>query len=153
MRRHPCGSQDLIDRLTANGASGSLVEATITPLRGIYKRELSRPETGITINPTIALELPAARGKRDRVAPPAECAGLLSALSASERPLWATALYAVLRRGELMEFVPVSCQSCQFPWVSTGSHGLGSRTSKPKTAPLWPLRYMLRACPSLRRPC
>jgi integrase len=71
-------------------------------VRAIYRRALSRPESGITINPTIGLELPAARGKRDRIAPPDECAKLLAALRAEDRPLWATAMYAGLRRGELM---------------------------------------------------
>jgi integrase len=49
-----------------------------------------------------SLELPAIRGRRDRVADPAEAAALIAALPAPERALWATALYAGLRRGEAM---------------------------------------------------
>lgn len=94
--------QDFVDALRAQGVSGATIEATIIPLRAIYRRALSRPESGITINPTTGLELPAARGKRDRIAPPDECAKLLEALPARDRPLWATAMYAGLRRGELM---------------------------------------------------
>jgi integrase len=82
--------------------SGPTIEATIVPVRAIYRRALSRPETGITVNPTTGLELPAAGGGRDRIAPPEECAKLLEALPAKDRPLWATAMYAGLRRGELM---------------------------------------------------
>jgi integrase len=47
------------------------------------------------------LELPAVRGTRDRIASPTEAAELLERLPEDERGLWATALYAGLRRGEL----------------------------------------------------
>jgi integrase len=46
--------------------------------------------------------MPAVRGGRDRIAAPDECARLLGALRAADRPLWATAMFAGLRRGELM---------------------------------------------------
>ena len=42
------------------------------------------------------------RGKRDRFASPEEAALLIAALPATDRSLWATAMYAGLRRGELM---------------------------------------------------
>jgi len=41
------------------------------------------------------------RGRRDRIASPAQAAALVAALPVAERALWATALYAGLRRGEL----------------------------------------------------
>lgn len=41
------------------------------------------------------------KGGRDRIAAPAEAAALLAALPAFERALYATAMYAGLRRGEL----------------------------------------------------
>jgi integrase len=41
-------------------------------------------------------------GRRDRIADPSEAALLLAALPEKDRALWATALYAGLRRGELM---------------------------------------------------
>lgn len=44
----------------------------------------------------------APRGKRDRIASPAEAAGLLQALPEEDRAVWATAMYAGLRRGELL---------------------------------------------------
>jgi integrase len=56
----------------------------------------------VAINPTTGLKMPAVRGGRDRIAAPDECSLLLAALSAKDRPLWATAMYAGLRRGELM---------------------------------------------------
>lgn len=70
-------------------------------LRAIYRRAVSRG--AVTVNPCTGLELLAARGKRDRFASPAEAAELLEALPEADRPLWATAMYAGLRRGKLME--------------------------------------------------
>jgi len=56
----------------------------------------------VGVNPTTGLSLPAVRGKRDRIASPKEACQLIGALPAEDRPLWATAMYAGLRRGELM---------------------------------------------------
>jgi integrase len=91
---------DLADRLLAKGLDPSTVRNALMPLRAIYRRALSRGE--VAVNPTTGLELPAVRGKRDRIASPAEAAALIQALPESDRALWATALYAGLRRGELM---------------------------------------------------
>jgi integrase len=54
------------------------------------------------VNPTTGLELPAVEGRRDRIASPAEATALLAALPERDRALWATAMYAGLRRGELL---------------------------------------------------
>jgi integrase len=70
------------------------------PVRAIYRRAVARGE--IAVNPTTGLEIPAARGGRDRIAPPEECARLLAALRERDRALWATAMFGGLRRGELM---------------------------------------------------
>lgn len=45
--------------------------------------------------------MPAIRGKRDRIVSPEQAATLLEALSEQDRPVWATAIYAGLRAGEL----------------------------------------------------
>ena len=71
----------------------------VLPLRAIYRRALSRLEA--FSNPTVGLALPAVRGRRERVARPAEARALLEALSADDRAVWASALYAGLRLGEL----------------------------------------------------
>jgi len=91
--------QDLADQLSAQGLSPSSVRNTILPLRAIYRRACNRGEVGL--DPTRKLTLPAVRGSRDRVAAPTEAATLLAALPLSEQALWATALYAGLRMGEL----------------------------------------------------
>ncbi len=92
--------QDLADRLCAEGLNASTVRNTLMPLRVIFRRALARGE--IAVNPTTGLELPAVEGGRDRIASPLEAAGLLAAVPERDRALWATALYAGLRRGELL---------------------------------------------------
>ena len=54
------------------------------------------------MNPCTHLRLPAVRGRRERIASPDEAEQLLAALPERDRAIWATALYAGLRRGELM---------------------------------------------------
>jgi integrase len=92
--------QDIVDNLLAEGLNASTVAGTMLPVRAIYRRALSRGE--VAINPTTGLEMPAARGGRDRIASPDECANLLEALPQRDRALWASAMYGGLRRGELM---------------------------------------------------
>ena len=69
------------------------------PLRAIFRRAVARGE--VALNPTTGLELPAVRGRRDRIASPNEAARLIEAAPETERALWAAAFYAGLRLGEL----------------------------------------------------
>ncbi len=91
--------QALVDRVCEQGRSPSTVRNAILPLRAMCRRALARGE--IVDNPTRGLELPAVRGKRERIAAPREAAALIAALPPTDRALWATAMYAGLRRGEL----------------------------------------------------
>jgi integrase len=90
--------QDLVDELHKAGLNASTVLCSILPLKAIYRRAVARGE--VPINPTSGLEMPAIRGKRDRIVSPEQGAALLNALS-DDRALWATAMYAGLRCGEL----------------------------------------------------
>jgi integrase len=54
----------------------------------------------VPVDPTVDLPLPAA-GARDRAATPAQAFELLETLAESVRPIWATAFFTGLRRGEL----------------------------------------------------
>jgi integrase len=94
--------QDLADRMLAQGLDPSTIRNALMPLRVIFRRAVARGE--VAVNPTSAVELPAVRGRRDRVASPSEAVELLEALPERDRALWATALYAGLRRGELLAF-------------------------------------------------
>jgi integrase len=91
--------QDFADRLLARGADASTIRNTLIPLRAIFRRAVARGD--VAVNPTSGLELPAVRGRRDRIASPEEATKLLAALEERDRALWATALYGGLRRGEL----------------------------------------------------
>jgi integrase len=91
--------QDLIEQLVADGYSPSSVRNAVMPLRAVFRRAISRGE--VPANPTRGLEFPANRRGRDRVAAPAEARTLIEAVPESDRALWATAIYAGLRRGEL----------------------------------------------------
>lgn len=91
--------QQLVDEMVAEGCAPSTVRNAILPLRAIYRRANQREE--ITANPTLKLVLPSVRSRRDRVARPEQAEALLAALPLADRAVWATALYAGLRRGEL----------------------------------------------------
>jgi integrase len=91
--------QDVADRLLGQGLDPSTIRNTLMPLRAILRRALARGD--VAVNPTHGLELPAVRGKRDRIVSPDEAEALLAALPEHDRALWATALYGGLRRGEL----------------------------------------------------
>lgn len=77
----------------------STIRNAIMPLRVIYRRALE--DGDVAVNPTTNLRLPAVEG-RDRIVSLEEAKKLLAVLSEKDRPLWATALYAGLRRGEIM---------------------------------------------------
>jgi integrase len=64
--------QDLADRMLAEGFDPSTIRNALLPVRAIYRRAIARGD--VSGNPTTGLELPAVRGRRDRVASPAEVA-------------------------------------------------------------------------------
>jgi integrase len=97
-RRHV---QNVVDGLVADEAAPSTVRNSVMPLRVIFRRALRDDLVGV--NPCDALDLPANRRRRERVASREDVGELVAALpEAYDRALWATALYAGLRRGELM---------------------------------------------------
>ena len=92
--------QRLADELLAAGRDPSTIRNALMPLRVIFRRAI---EDGlVVVDPCRGLRLPAVRGRRERIAPPDEAAVYLAAIRASDRALWASALYAGLRRGELL---------------------------------------------------
>lgn len=94
--------QALVDQLIGEGRDASTVRNTVIPLRVLYRRAIRRGLA--TVNPCADLELPSVQGRRDRVAAPDEGALLVAALPEDSgiRALYASALYAGLRRGELL---------------------------------------------------
>jgi integrase len=91
--------QRLVTTLHRQGVAPSTIRNTFDPVRAIYRRLLSLEE--VDVNPTRGLDFPVAEEARDRVAAPAEGSLLLTALSYPEKAIYATAMYAGMRRGEL----------------------------------------------------
>jgi integrase len=92
--------QAIVDELVEDGMSASTARNAILPLRLICRRAFNRQI--LAANPTLGLELPAVDGRRDRVATKAEARALIAgAESEAEQDVWATAIYAGVRRGEL----------------------------------------------------
>jgi integrase len=96
----PQDVQGFIDGLVKAEIAPATIDAALTPLRALYRRAVARGQ--VTINPTLRIEKPAVRCKVRVVASPVEAAERLAALEPADRPLWATAFYAGLRRGELI---------------------------------------------------
>lgn len=92
--------QELVDDLASSSIAPATVQGAVTPLRALFRRALVRGV--VSSNPTTGLELPAVRCKPRRFASPNEADALLEAIDGTGRALWATALYAGLRRGELV---------------------------------------------------
>ena len=66
----------------------------------MYRRAVARGD--VAVNPTLRIEKPAVRAKVRVIATPADAAARIAMLAQADRPLWATAFYAGLRRGELI---------------------------------------------------
>ena len=92
--------QRFVDGLAADGLAQATTTATITPLRAIYRRARQLGE--VQANPTSGLSVPSINRRQTRFATVEQIEALLSWLDRpKDRALWATALYAGLRRGEL----------------------------------------------------
>jgi integrase len=91
--------QQFVYRLSTAGLDASTVRGTFLPLRAIFKHAVSVGD--LAVNPCADLQLPAVRSRRERIADPQEAEALLAALTDSDRALWATAMYAGLRSGEI----------------------------------------------------
>jgi integrase len=93
--------EEYCGRLRAAGYSAATCHNSLDPLRVVLREARRRGEIGH--DPFEGLELADRRtdARPRRIAQPAEAAALLEALGDDWRPLWATAFYAGLRRGEL----------------------------------------------------
>lgn len=92
--------QAIVNRLLREGLDPSTVRNAIMPLRAVYRYALSLDL--VAANPTLGLQLPTPQGTRERFADPEEAKALIAALPGKDHPIWGTAFYAGLRRGELM---------------------------------------------------
>jgi integrase len=91
--------QAFADGLLAEGLSPSYVQVTLLPIRALVRHALAREQ--LAANPCSGLQLQAIRGRRERYASPEEAEALIAAVPLRDRAVWATAMYAGLRLGEL----------------------------------------------------
>jgi hypothetical protein len=84
--------QALADRLYAGGQDPSTVRNSIKPLQVIYRRAIRAG--AVSVNPCMNLDLPAVRGRRDRIVSREQAAELIAALRPDDHALWGTAFYA-----------------------------------------------------------
>ncbi len=91
--------QAFADELLALMSPGS-ASNVLNPLQAYYRRAVRREE--LAFNPTEEIDMPEKGSKRARrVVSPGGAAALLAVVPPEDRPIWATAFYAGLRRGEL----------------------------------------------------
>ena len=90
--------QRAVDRMHADGLSGSTIRNKLDPLRVIFRRAVQDEE--IARNPIEKLRLPAHDTKPRRVGNVDRVGALLDALPEDLRALWAVLFYAGLRIGE-----------------------------------------------------
>jgi integrase len=89
-----------VDKLAAAGLAPATITTAITPIRAIYRRARQLGE--VHANPTSGVSVPAVNRRQTKFATVEQLDVMLAVLdSARDRALWATALYAGLRRGEL----------------------------------------------------
>jgi integrase len=91
--------QALADRLLAEGLSPTTIRNTFLPLRAVCGRAVAADQ--LAMNPCDGIRLPAVRARRDRIVGVVEAEELLAAVPGRDRALWATAMFAGLRLGEL----------------------------------------------------
>jgi integrase len=139
--------QDLIARLIADGSAPRTVEATIIPLRAIFHREIQADR--LKVNPTAGLAIPRGEKARDRIADPTEARALLAAPPDGDRATWGTAMYAGLRRGELMALrvnridLDANVIRVEFGWDAKAGE-IPTKNGKPRIVPIpTPLRELL----------
>jgi integrase len=95
--------QRLVGGWLAKGSSPSKIRSIVNAARVLWRDIdlLTGHDDHLLIDPTGGLRLPASAGRRERIATPDEARRLIEALQPRDRGLWATAMYAGLRHGEL----------------------------------------------------
>ena len=95
--------QRLIGLWLDQGRSPSKIRSIVNAARVLWRDFdlLTETEGQLLVDPTRGLRLPSGGGQVERIASSAEARRLIDALEPGDRALWATALYAGLRHGEL----------------------------------------------------
>ncbi|HEY2715858.1 MAG TPA: site-specific integrase [Solirubrobacterales bacterium] len=89
----------MVDELRDASVSASTVRNRVKPLQVVYRRAKARD--GIPVDPTDGLELPSPNEAEVKIVAPEVAARLVDAVPIEDQAIWATALEAGLRYGEL----------------------------------------------------
>jgi len=89
-----------VEELQAADLGPSTIRNRLMPLRVIYRR--AAEDGSIAVSPLSGLRLPPSRGRREAAVEPGTAAALVAALPIGPRIVYALALYAGLRRGEIL---------------------------------------------------
>lgn len=92
--------QDWVDDLQRAGMSASTISSSLLPLRMLYRR--AKRHGQVTVSPVDGVEVPLQRRRRRKPVDVSEVHALMSALAPADHPFWGLAIYAGLRRGELL---------------------------------------------------
>jgi integrase len=99
------------------GFSPSKIRSIVNAVRVLWRDFdlLTDSDNQLLADPTRGLRLPSGGGRHERIADPAEARHLIDALKPGDRALWATAMYAGLRHGELraLQVRDVDLQRCR----------------------------------------
>jgi integrase len=90
--------QGYANRLRRDGWDPSTVANCLDGLRVIFRVARDRDE--LAVDPFAGVKLAKPKGRRERIASPAEAAALIAAAPEEHRALWATLFYSGVRRGE-----------------------------------------------------
>ncbi|MFZ2113557.1 MAG: hypothetical protein WAU77_07505 [Solirubrobacteraceae bacterium] len=95
--------QHLVGRWLSEGLSPSKIRSIVNAARVLWRDLdlLTGHDDPLLVDPTRGLRLPASIGRHQRIATPDEARRLVEALQPGDCALWATAIYAGLRHGEL----------------------------------------------------
>lgn len=91
--------QRFVAKISKGKTTPSTVRNTLLPVRVIFRDAVDHDV--MDANPTIGLKLPADRARRENIASRDDAKGLIAAAPEADRAVWAPALYAGLRLGEL----------------------------------------------------
>lgn len=93
--------QAFVDELVRAGLAPQTIRNTLLPLRVIFRRALAVGD--VEVNPTAGVQLPAGQSKRRAIVDAPTAIKMLNAIpNLRDRAIYATAIFAGLRRGELM---------------------------------------------------
>jgi integrase len=109
--------QRLVGGWLDEGFSPSKIRSIVNALRVLWRDFdlLTDSDNELLADPTQGLRLPSGGGRHERIASPSEARRLIDALKHGDRALWATAIYAGLRHGELraLQVRDVDLQRCR----------------------------------------